>query len=192
MSLEREAASAALFDGERDPDLEERVNESFLVFAEVDRAESDACDDSFDGGAISLRGGEEHVGGPVREDRVGHVLAAEGIERTRVSDAGRKRGPAVGDGLSHLVGRVDHEFAGERVAVLRGQAGDRRAGQRQDDDFGVVLARQRPSDGRGRAVGHGFVAGMARTERDLMSGGGSARPRMPPMKPVPITAISTA
>lgn len=97
---EREAAPAALLDSKRDPNLEERINEGFLVFAEIDRAQSDACDDSFDRGAISLGSGEEHVGGPICEDGVGHVLAAEGIERTRVSDAGRKSGPAVDNRLA--------------------------------------------------------------------------------------------
>jgi hypothetical protein len=57
---ERKAASAALFEGQNDPDLEERVNEGFLVFAEVDRSQPDVCDDRFDCGAIGCRSAVHH------------------------------------------------------------------------------------------------------------------------------------
>lgn len=140
---ERQAPSTTLCDRESYPDLEQRVDQGFLVFAEVDGSQADVFDDRFDGHAIYLRGGEEHVRGPVREDRVGQVLTSKRVEGTGVSDIGGKRCPAVGNGLTHLVGRVDHKFAGERVAMLRRQSGDRRAGQREDDDLGL---RQRVSD----------------------------------------------
>ena len=54
--------------------------------------------------------------------------------------------------------------------------------------------RQRVLDGRhgrGRTVSHGFVAGMTRTERDLMSGGGQGSAQDAANEPAPITAIST-
>ena len=95
---ESQATSAALFQGKIDPDLEECVDEGLLVFAEVDGSQSDALDDSFDRGAISLGSGKEHVGRSVREDRIGHVLASERVEGTGVAHAGGKCGPAVGDG----------------------------------------------------------------------------------------------
>jgi hypothetical protein len=101
--------------GKSDPDLEQRVGEDLLVLAEVDGSQSDALDDSFNGGAIGFRGGEEHVRRPVGEDRVGHVRALERHTRPRRSSRHPRRGVALPERLA-----IDSEVvANERVVPER-------------------------------------------------------------------------
>jgi hypothetical protein len=38
--------------------------------------------------------------------------------------------------LAHLIGRIDDDFAGEGIAVRRGQLGYSYSGDSQDDDVG--------------------------------------------------------
>ena len=52
---ECETASSALFDRKRNPELEERVDEQLLVFAQVDRTESNIDDDCLHRVAVRFR-----------------------------------------------------------------------------------------------------------------------------------------
>ena len=52
-----EATSSALGDGECDPDLEQRVDERFLVFTDVNGAKPDSFDHGF--GRATIRAGAE-------------------------------------------------------------------------------------------------------------------------------------
>ena len=50
-------------------------------------AQADTFDDRFDRLPVGLGRGEELIGGPVIEDPVGHVLAAQRVECPGISDS---------------------------------------------------------------------------------------------------------
>ena len=56
--------------------------------------------------------------------------------------------------------------------MRRGELGDRRAGERQDDDVGAGERVTDRCDRRDSAFRHRFVAGVARPERNVMPGTG--------------------
>src|SRR5579864_8972241 len=83
---ESKSATPALLHGKGDPKTEEAVDDRLFVYPHVNRAQPNALDNRFDGLSVGLDGRKEHVGRTVIEDRIGHVLAAQRIECSGISD----------------------------------------------------------------------------------------------------------
>ena len=164
--LEREPAAELAPEGEREPELCQRVDEVEGVdAAEPDGPESDVRDQTVgDLLRAAFLGRVEEVGRDPVEDGIGEVLPAERVERADGMGA-------VGEflervqlaGALDVVGRVDHDLARQRCAECGEDVLRRRSRDRQHHDLrGGDCVRDRRRIGRARG---------ADAVDDLMAGG---------------------